>query len=243
MTKLASNHAQKAELARRKIAHRLEVVRGRVEVDHGCNLMAQIDKAAIQLHLLNLRDCDDILNRVDERLIQREAERAAAQVANDIGEQSELLASRGVKTEKTGNSFSRDGFVWLEKQKRLSSAQIATGHKIRALHDRATWDGLRSKAGNDNSSPDGSTFLPTEAAMEAKRQIASLREHVVYASGGPGPFDLLMAVCGVGATLRTIAGGDDRRAIVLEGQLIVALEMAEVALRRSNADREPRHAA
>jgi len=232
MSQLTATHRQKVELARRKIAQRLEIIRGRVEVDHGCNLMAQVEKAAIQLHLLNLRDCEEILNRVDERLIQREAERAASQVANDIGEQNELLASRGVKTEPAGNSFSRDGFVWLESKRRLSPDHIATGRKVRALHDRATWDGLRSKADNDNGSGETTTFLPTEVSMQAKSEIAWLREHIVISSGGSGPFDLMIAVCGEGVTLRTIAGCDDRRAIVLEGQLIVALEMAAVAFRR-----------
>lgn len=231
MAKLKSTENQKFELARRRIAERLAIVRGRVEVDRACGLMPQIERAEIQLHLLDLRGCDDILKRVDDTLARREQERAAAQVANDIDEQSALLAQRGVKTDKTGVSASRDGFVWLQRQKRLSSRHITTGQTIRAIHDRATWDGLRSKAGNDNGSLDGSTFLPSEACLEAKDQLAGVREHMVASAGGSGPFDLMLAVCGAGATLRTIAGGDDRKAIVLEGQLTIALELADVALR------------
>jgi hypothetical protein len=232
MSKLNATQRQKTELARRKIASRLDIIAGRVDCDPGSGLAPLVEKARMALHLLNLRDCDDILTRIDGDLARREAERAASQVANDIGEQNELLASRGVKTEPAGNSFSRDGFVWLESKRRLSPDHIATGRKVRALHDRATWDGLRSKADNDNGSGETATFLPTEASMQAKSEIARLREHIVISSGSSGPFDLMMAVCGEGVTLRTIAGCDDRKAIVLEGQLIVALEMAAVAFRR-----------
>ncbi|MEC7798372.1 MAG: hypothetical protein VX755_13760 [Pseudomonadota bacterium] len=230
MTQLTATHRQKVELARRKIAQRLEIIRGRVEVDHGCNLMAQVEKAAIQLHLLNLRNCEEILSRIDGDLSRREAERAASQVANDIGEQAELLAERGVQTEKVGAGHSRDGFLWLLQKKRLSSTQEATGQTIRTLHDRATWDGLRSKAGNDNRAPDGSTYLPSEVALQARNALAAIRSHIIASTGASGPYDLIIAVCGEGATLRSIAG-DDRRSIVFEGQLMTALEMAETAMR------------
>lgn len=230
MAKLKSTENQKFELARRKIAERLAIVRGRVEVDRDCGFMPLIEKAEIQLHLLDLRGCDDIIKRVDESLARREQERVDARVANDIDEQSVLLAQRGVKTEKVGGINSRDGFVWLERKSRLSSDQLSTGKTIRVLYDRSTWDGLRSKAGNDNGSGDGATYLPSQACLEAKDQLRHVKDRMNAAAGSDGPFDLVIAVCGVGATLATIAGGDERRAIVLEGQLALALDMANVAL-------------
>jgi hypothetical protein len=121
----------------------------------------------------------------------------------------------------------RDGLVWLHKKKRLTAAQAMKGFQYRDLFRQAREGGAipsniptgRVGGGQTASLPFSGGF--SESA--AKLALFVVRWNVLL-----GQSDLLTVmdgVCGVGHTVRYLAGGEQLRAAQLEAALRIALDM------------------
>lgn len=231
MTRLAANPKHKLELARRKLKARVEEMRARIEAERDPALSRMVDKAETHLLHHRLTECDEGLTDLADDLIQRDQDREDKRIAAGIKEQERLLAERGIETVTgKGEGLARDGFQWLLKKGRLSVEREATGHTLRRLYDEVWRDGLSSSA-NDNGANGEEGYCPVAERMKAAEKLQWVRSHIGNACGHAGPAELLDAVCGRGDTLRSLAANDDRVATVSEGQFLLALDMAGIALR------------
>jgi len=133
----------------------------------------------------------------------------------------------------------RDGLEWLIRKGRLGSGQSAktrakAGRYYRRLYRDAPLDGttpLRSCL-DDSVRGGGGVGLPpalvqTDAAVKLHFVRAAISHHEEMT-------DLLDAVCGRGTTVRSLACGNDRRAVEMETALRIALDL--VALAKENME-------
>lgn len=135
----------------------------------------------------------------------------------------------------------RDGLLWLAKKKRLTTPQVGAGLYVRGLFRRDQASGVSLKSSLDVSAAAGvyncgkGGGLPlggdyTDA--QAKLELFVVRELTL----GKQP-DLLLVVdgvCGLGHTVRFLAGNNQLRAAELEASLRIALDL----IAKSRRDKE-----
>lgn len=120
----------------------------------------------------------------------------------------------------------RDGLLWLIKKRRLTPEQQRTAMTWRNAVRDATGVSIKScidvTAGGGGASWDRLQAAYV-ASTAAQMWLDEQRRTVLR--GQVDMLTVLDGVCGAGQTLRELAGGDDRRAQVLEGILNVALDL------------------
>lgn len=119
----------------------------------------------------------------------------------------------------------RDGLDWLIRKKRLRPDQIQTAQAYRAAFRDAGGVSLRSCLDDTPGGGSGSGGLA--CAMAHAVDGPAWLQHVRWTIlAGQGDMITVMdGVCGAGATLISIARGNDRRAGELEAVLKVALDL------------------
>jgi hypothetical protein len=236
MTRLTANANAKAALERRKLEKRAEILRARVEAMPGAHQAGPLAKAENYIALRMLNQAQEDMDQIDRKLADYAERLADEEMARAGAEQDRLLAERGVETDKAGKAKTRDGWYWLRTRdpRRLSGQQEATGNRYAVLHATARQDALKVGA-NDNAG--GVELTPEEVRkrafdkLDAAQTLEAVHHHLDAATGSTRLSSLLQAVCGHSDHLRTLADGDDRRAMVLESELRLALDMAAVAFR------------
>jgi hypothetical protein len=232
MNTLRATPDTRRALDRRKLESRLIAVQGRAEALPQLNLGGLLAGASNRLQLFQFQAAADLLDDVDDRIarhmaVLEESEMAAAGQAQD-----QLLADRGVETVVEGVAKTRDGWRWLTSRnpRRLSSDQISTGNRYCALYLAANRDTLSTVSANDNALAPEPRNAVDELA-KARSNLARVQRHISDATGSERLVGLLDSVCGRGETLRSLAGGDDRKAGAYEVELRLALDMAGVAFK------------
>lgn len=229
MSRLSSSETARIALARKKVEARAAIFRGRVEALPGAGQASKMGNAENRIRLLQLDVANKLMDEIDDALMAYQRRLEEAEMATAGQRQDQLLAARGIETILAGSVRSRDGWRWLVAKRRISDSQCASGERFAKLHSVCMRDGL-SVATNDNTGSGGLEDI-NDARLKAAGELRALRKHIHSASGSDRLFDLLEAVCGRGDTLRTLAGGDDRKALFYEAEMRVALDMASVAFR------------
>lgn len=225
---LKSNNAMSTSLVRRQLVDLLEAMFVRADHDAGCGQMPTLKKAEQALRAGREEDAGRWIREVENRL----NERAAAKEAEEAARSAERLARRrGVPTAREpGGPATRDGFIWLVRKGRVSPHRVDAGQRYGALYAKARSDGLRS-ALNDSVGGGGADSSPVDAHLRAVFELDAAKRHVYRAMGekqGLRLVALLDRVCGQGETLRELACNDDRKAMILEAELMTALDMEAV---------------
>jgi hypothetical protein len=225
---LKSTNIMTTSLVRRQLADLLEAAIFRTDNDPGCGQMPALKKAEQALRAGRTDDAGRLIHEVqiklDERAASKEAEAAAKSAAR-------LAKLRGVPTAREpGGPATRDGFMWLVKKGRVTPHRADAGQRYGALYARARSDGIKSALDDSvrGASPDSS---PIDARLRAVFELEAAKRHVYSAMGedqGRRLVNLLDRICGHGDTLRELAGNDDRKALVLEAELMTALDMEAV---------------
>lgn len=221
--KLKSTGAMGVSLARRQLGAMLDAQRVRADNDPGCGQLPVLRKADQALRAGRLEDAGRWIREAEARL----DERASAKEAEEAARSAERLSRRrGVPTAREpGGPATRDGFLWLVRKGRVSQHRVDAGQRYAALFARARGDGIKSCLNDAGGSACDS---PMDAKLRAVFELDAAHQHIYRAMGeanGRRMSALLERVCGQGETLREIAGNDDRRALVLEAELMMALDM------------------
>ncbi|MFN4176437.1 hypothetical protein [Phenylobacterium sp.] len=160
------------------------------------------------------------------KVSERKCQKRFALLTREEGRPAPTTAAR--KAEADGG---RDGLEWLARKGRLSARRKAAAYAYRAAYRDASGPSLKSclEGGLGGGFAPGDVAQADLAAMaQAKRRLFAFRW---LALGGQDDLVTVMdGVCGVGHTLRELAGGgsDDQvkaRARVLEAVLMVALDL------------------
>lgn len=236
MTKLVAKQNARIALEWRKLEERASLIRGRVEAMPKAYQDGPMRAAENRIALRQMDKARELLDGIDAKLDEYVRAQAAAEMAAAGEEQARLLAERGVETFDDGIVKRRDGWAWLTSRKppRLSADEISAGTTYGQIYARALQDGL-SVGSNDNAGGgDPNTLVPPQVLMgiENKARLDAVRRHISDATGSPRLVALLDAVCGRGEMLRAIAGDDDsRKALILETEMRLALQMAAVGIK------------
>lgn len=122
----------------------------------------------------------------------------------------------------------RDGWEWLIHKQRVTFAQRKAGDYYRALY-RDPGDKPAIRSCLDIQEGSGGSSKAQAASMMAAWHVDAADELEVIRTAHLGDHDdliaLLNSVCGMGMTLREIAGGNERAARDLEVKLKVALDL------------------
>jgi hypothetical protein len=134
----------------------------------------------------------------------------------------------GVKVAARTPKPSPDGLVWLQGRKRLSAAQLLEAWEYRRLFRDAGDLSMKSQIGallDARGGGAGGADLQTSivGTTAARRRLFILRHQVLRTQ--TDMLTVMDGVCGVGHTLRDLAGGDKHRARDLEVILGVALDL------------------
>jgi hypothetical protein len=123
----------------------------------------------------------------------------------------------------------RDGLLWLERHRRLTSRQLTEGTFYRLDFKAAEAAGATLRSGLDfgvrvkrSSAPTGHA-THVVSAVDAQRRLYFKR--FVVLRGQADMLDVLDGVCGRGRTLRDLAGGNGHEAKALEKLLRAALDL------------------
>lgn len=121
----------------------------------------------------------------------------------------------------------RDGLLWLVKKRRIKGDRQKAAMAYRAAFRDASGPTIKSALDFSGGFGRGSgTDFQHAAAVgsaHAKRALFALRWNVL--SGQDDMLIVMDGVCGIGQSLRTLAGGDSRKAMALEAVLMVALDL------------------
>lgn len=118
----------------------------------------------------------------------------------------------------------RDGLVWLQQKRRLTTGQLREAFLYRAAFRDAGEVSLKSAleaeggAGYGPASPS-----PIVSATSARRELLVVRFQVLRGQGEM--ITVMDGVCGCGHTPRALAGGDKHKARDFETILRVALDL------------------
>lgn len=233
MTRLTAKPETQVALEWRKLINRANLARGRVEATPGAHMQGPMRTAD---NLIGLRKFDkavEALNRVDDGLEDYRRNEAEREMREAAAEQDAGFSAKGVDTVRTTTgSGKRHGMLWLIDKKRL------TGHRKRAAE---AWSAdfalvrtfsLRSCL-NDNApcgaANDDMDTTAAKRAADARTRQANARAHIIAATGTARLADLIDAVCGRGEYIRALAGNDQTKAMVMEAELGVALDLAAIS--------------
>ena len=216
-----------SSLVRRQLQDKLDVLRIRADNDAGCGQIPVLNKADQALRAGRTEDAGRVLQDVLERLDARAADREAEEAARSA---ERLAKRRGVPTAREpGGPSTRDGFLWLVRKGRVTQARYDAGQRYGELYAKARGDGVKSVLNDSVGSGDGDG--PTGALLRAVFALDAANLHIFRAMGeaqGRRMVAVLERVCGRGETLREVAGGDDRRTLIVEAELMTALDMQSV---------------
>jgi hypothetical protein len=223
---LKSTPPMTTSLIRRQLTDLIEAMTVRAENDAGCGQIPALKKAEQALRANRIEDAGRWIREVEAKL----NERAAAKEAEEAARSAERLAKRrGVPTAREpGGPATRDGFMWLVRKGRVTQHRVNAGQRYGVLYAKARSDGIKSAL---NESVGGSGGSPMDAHLKAVFELDAAKRHVYRAMGehqGRRLVDLLDRVCGRGETLREIGSNDDRKAMILEAELMMALDMEAV---------------
>jgi hypothetical protein len=227
---LKSSPVMGMSLVKRQLFDLLEVMRIRADNDQGCGQVPTLKKAEQALQAGRTEDAGRLIREVEGALDQRASDREAASA---MKAQERQAKRRGVPTaQATDGPATRDGFVWLALKGRLTRNRYDAGQRYSTLYAKARSDSIRSALNDDVGGAPGDG--PTDARLRAVFELDAANLHIYRAMGeeqGRRLVNLLENVCGRGETLREIAGGDDRKALALEVDLMTALDMEAVHFR------------
>lgn len=123
----------------------------------------------------------------------------------------------------------RDGLEWLVSKRRISEAQFAEGMRYRALFRDGGPVSMRScldmGAGGGAAGPKGYADDVVVASTAARQELDLIRGAVLR--GQAEMLAVMDGVCGLGWTVRALAGGDQGRARELEALLRAALDQVD----------------
>lgn len=152
----------------------------------------------------------------------RAMERSAQK--RDAKEQAARLAGQGVEVTLAGDRIVAakrvGGLEWLRRKERITLNQYRAGEQYGDDFAKADEPVIRSCL-NDHVGGEPEPMQETKRAASARLQAARLGA----LNGHEKMIDLLDAVCGRGARVRTLAGGDDAMANRLEAQLLIGLDL------------------
>lgn len=237
MSTIRANDRMMGALAVRQLEGKRDALRARIEADPARPFQSKL--TAAEQHLFHRRYDAAVegLDEVRELLDARDAERVE-RAAN--AEHDRHLSEQGTDTRReTDKAITRDGWLWLLdkeaggrfKKRWMTSERAMVGTAWRQLY--LADQPISPLSSADMSAPSGGPGLTMEdirrRAMSAKR-YSDAKGRLTDAIGDTGLSDLLDAVCGMGRSCRELASNDDRRVIVVETQLQIALDMAGVAL-------------
>jgi hypothetical protein len=155
-----------------------------------------------------------------QRRALRKATPAKARRAVPDGSAEVKVAAKAEAAEK------RDGLEWLAAKKRLSAEQLAEGFRYRGLFRDAGPVAMRScldvGAGGGSAGPKGYVDIVLVASADARAELDLIRALVLR--GQSEMLTVMDGVCGLGWTVRALAGGDQGRARELEALLRAALD-------------------
>ncbi|PLR28136.1 hypothetical protein SGCZBJ_03770 [Caulobacter zeae] len=224
---LKSSSSMASSLVRRQLGDKLDALRIRADNDHRCGVTPSLRKAEQAIMAGRYPDAGRFLQDAEEKLDQRAAAREAAAAAEAAERQARR---RGVLTAHTpGGPSTRDGFLWLVKKGRVTPHRRDAGQRYGELYARARGDSIKSALNDNVGGRAGDS--PADARLRAVFDLDAANLHIYRAMGeahGRRLVALLEAVCGIGTTLREVAGGDDRKAAILEADLMTALDMEAI---------------
>ena len=233
MSRLSSSDQARIALEWRKLEQRAALIRGRVEALPGAYQAGPMRAAENKIGLRKMDQAREALDLIDEKLAEHVQALEAKRIADASAEQAQLLAERGVETFDDGPVKHRDGWHWLTTRKppRLTYDEIDAGNDYAKLYSLAMRDDL-SISSNDNARVQNENAGDrTDNGMANRWRLEVVQRHISVATGSTRLVALLDAVCGRGDTLRSLADNDDRKALGLEVELKVALQMAHVGLK------------
>lgn len=140
---------------------------------------------------------------------------------------------------RTQEPADRDGLLWLVRKKRLTTLQIGAGIYYRDLFRAAAPGIMKScldgaegggvyNAGKGGGLPFEGEYLDGDAQL----QLFVIRSLTLGEQ--PDLVTVMDGVCGIGHTVRYLAGGDQLRAAQLEAALRIALDLV-VAVRAAKS--------
>lgn len=225
MTTLRAKPVSLSALNKKRTQAVLDELRVRIENDPGCGQMPRLRKA--EQALMMGSSVGEAIAEITREL-DRRAE--AAETEANLVAQAVQAEVRGVETVREHRGPpSRDGIIWLARKGRLTTSRRLAAERVSELYGKARADGVRSHLAEPCG---GGAFCGrTDPHLLAADELRALQEHMTVASGletGARLYGLLISVCGNGTTLRELAKGDDRKASVLEADLMTALDMAGV---------------
>ncbi|HMU28150.1 MAG TPA: hypothetical protein PKA65_12170 [Solirubrobacterales bacterium] len=135
----------------------------------------------------------------------------------------------------------RDGLEWLVAKGRLKGSRLRAGRWLRKIGRDAASDGqppLRSilddrVGGGGGGEPPA--LIRTDAAMKLRYVRACFGAGPGQPEGFRRMLELLDGVCIGGRTIIEMAGQDDRKAIALEAELGIALDLVSLAQAQQEA--------
>ncbi len=226
--KLKANEDMRESLVYRQLSDLLVITRARAESDPGCGQIPKLNRAAQEMYAKRLEQAGTLIREAEKVLDER---KQTAEAEANLQALAEQAARRGEEVVRVAKGpASRDGWLWLIQKKRVTRARQQAGDRYSTLYGRARSDGVRSCLNDDGpKGAAGSEAGPLAARMRALSDLKGIHTHI-QRSVGEQPAQrfiaLLDAVCGRGETLRALSSGDDRKALVVEADLMTALDFS-----------------
>lgn len=135
---------------------------------------------------------------------------------------------RVAKASKPVEPSIKDGLIWLHKKRRLSDAQVLEGFRYRDLFREVSGVSIKSGLEAMGMGGGGSVGggLPGNALYgDAAKQLELFVIQWNVLQGQNELLTVMNGVCGLGHTVRYLAGDNQLRAAELEAALRIALDM------------------
>jgi len=176
---------------------------------------------------------------------QAERERAKAEaleVSTGVDETVALAEGRGEAFERPKHRPGErakpvrrlNGLAYLVSRKVLSTELAQIGEAWGDLYRQAYGDPPLRSCINDSigggGDPTGSALIAAQARVVAQRRIRAMSGHI---EAVPALYGALAAIAGIGLTPRQFAGGGEKQALVVQTNLIAALELMRAGVRRA----------
>jgi hypothetical protein len=127
-----------------------------------------------------------------------------------------------------------NGLAYLVSRKVLSTELAQIGEAWGDLYRQAYGDPPLRSCINDSiggsGDPTGSALVAAQARVVAQRRLRAMSGHI---EAVPALWGALVAIAGIGLTPRQFAGGTEKAALVVQTNLIAALELMRAGVRRA----------